>query len=245
MMWGKRGMISGRKAAALAWLIAALGLAQPAWAGSYTVNPVQISLPDDERAASLTIKNSDSAPVSIQVQTLAWSQVDGQDHYAPTNNLIASPPIFTIAPGASQLLRIGVKDRSLGRAYRVILEEIPPQKPPQGQVQVTLRLNLPLYLLPHGIAKADVSWRAWRDLTGQLFVEGRNAGTLHKQVTELDVVHGASNEVLTKQMGVVLPGSARVWKVQGGKELQSSAPFILQVRSPTGDAQARITLEPR
>jgi fimbrial chaperone protein len=238
-------MVSGRKTAALAWLIAALGLAQPAGAGSYTVNPVQISLPEDERAASLTIKNSDSAPVSIHVQTLAWSQVDGQDRYAPTNNLIASPPIFTIAPGASQLLRVGVKDRRLGRAYRVILEEIPPQKPPQGKVQVTLRLNLPLYLLPPGAGKADVSWRAWRDQTGQLFVEGRNAGTLHKQVTELDVVHGASNEVLTKQMGVVLPGSARVWKVQDGKKLQSSAPFILQVRSPTGDAQARITLEPR
>src|SRR3990170_3108661 len=91
--------------AAFAWLIACAG---PASAGSFTVNPVNITLPAGRQAASLTLTNSDAAPVSVLVQTYAWTQVDGVDVHTPTDNIIASPPIFTIAPGKTQLVRIGL-----------------------------------------------------------------------------------------------------------------------------------------
>ena len=162
-----------------------------------------------------------------------------------TDNAIVSPPIFTIPPGGRQLIRIGLKDRNAAKAYRVIAEEIPLQKPGPGQVQVLLRLNLPLYLLPRTPAKAEVAWRAWRSRDGGMVLEGRNSGTLHQQVTEIDADQDGRSQVLTKEMGVLLPGAARQWKLASSVQLQPGIPATLKVRSPSGDAHAQIILEPR
>lgn len=228
----------------LAWL-AAIGLTQPALAGSFSVNPVQISLPYDRKATSLTIKNSDVVPVSVRVQTLAWTQVDGVDRYNATSDLIVSPPIFTIRPGATQLVRIGLRTPKGSAAYRVILEEIPRQNPVQGQVQVTLRLNMPLYLLPKGGGKTNISWRAWRDHSGSLLIEGRNRGTLFQKITELDAESGGKTVVLTRQMGVILPGSTRIWKASPATPLKTGTQFTVIARSPGGVMQTRALLESR
>jgi fimbrial chaperone protein len=230
---------------ALAWLVAAAGTSFPSQAGSFSVNPVQISLPDGQRAASLSIKNSGAAPVSIRAQALDWSQTGGIDRYAPTSDVIVSPPIFTIAPGATQLVRVGLKEGSGGRAYRLILEEIPTQKKVAGQIQVTLRLNLPIYRLPRGGGHPDVSWRSWRSPDGILTIEGANRGTAHLQVTGLIAEQGGTSVVLSKKMGVLLPGSSRIWTSRSKPSLEPSSPFTLVVKSPAGETKTRITPEPR
>lgn len=230
-------------APALAWLIGA-GLADPAWAGSFKVNPIRINLPADRQTAALTIANSAAVPVAVRVIALEWSQVDGMDVHRPTSNVIASPPIFTIAPGKTQLVRVGLKNREAARAYRVILEEIPRQIPVDGQIQVTLRLDLPLYVLPKGAGKSDLRWRAWRDASGDLFAEGSNVGSLYGQVVELAAKQGGE-EVRSKDIGVVLPGSARRWKVGRASNFNVGQPFALKVWSPAGESQTQVTLEQR
>jgi fimbrial chaperone protein len=230
---------------ALAWLIAGATFAGPASAGSFSVNPVHINLPADRQAASLTITNSDAASVAVRVVALEWRQVDGVDVHTPTNNVIVSPPIFTIAPGKTQLVRIGLKNRAGASAYRVVFEEIARQLPVEGQIQITLRLDLPLYVLPKGGGKARLSWRAWRDRSGELTVEGRNSGLLHGQVVELSAVQNGERHVLSTQMGVVLPSSARFWKVGKLPELQAGAPLVLTVRSPAGETHTQLLLEQR
>lgn len=235
-----------RLAAACAWLVAGASLlSSPAWAGSFQVNPVHINLPADRQVSSLTITNSDSAPVSVRVITLAWTQVDGMDVHTPTNNIIASPPIFTIPPGKTQIVRIGLKSRDGTRAYRVIFEEIPRQTAADGQVRVALRLDLPLYVLPKGGGKADLKWQAWRDGAGDLFIQGSNSGSLHTQVVELSAKTAGGEQVLSKQMGVVLPNSARVWKIGKGPDLELGTPFTLKVRSSSGESQTQIQLVQR
>lgn len=231
--------------AALALAGASIGLPAPAAAGSFKINPVQITLPTDRQAASLKITNSDAAPVSIRVTALAWSQVDGRDVYTPTSNVITSPPIFTIAAGKTQLLRIGLKSRGDAAAYRLLVEEIPREQPADGQIKVLLRLNLPLYLLPKGGGKADLSWSAWRDASGDLFVEGRNRGLLHSQVLELSADQSGRRSILSKQMGVVLPGSARQWKIGSRADLKVGAPLLLSIRSPTSETRTQLVLEQR
>lgn len=234
-----------RMAATLAILVAGAALSTPATAGSFRVNPVQINLPADRQSTTLTITNSDSSPVSVRVQGYAWTQRGGEDVYTPTGNVIVSPPIFTIPGGKTQLVRIGLKSRTAAGAYRVIFEEIPREKPVEGQVQVNLRLNLPLYVLPKGGGKADLSWAAWRDSSGNLVVEGRNRGNLHDQVLQLEADDGTGRLVLSKQMGVVLPGSARNWKIGKRPDLKTGTPLTLTVRSPAGETQTRIVVEQR
>lgn len=247
MSVGKSARFGARRinwAAALAWLIAGAALADPASAGSFKVDPVRINLPADRQTASLTIANSDAVPVAVRVIALEWTQVDGTDVHSPTSNIITSPPIFTIAPGKTQLVRIGLKNRDAARAYRVVLEEIPLQRPVEGQIQVTLRLDLPLYVLPKGGGKTDISWRAWRDSAGDLFVEGSNAGSLHGQVVELAAQQGGE-EVRSTEIGVVLPGSARRWKIGKGPNFKAGLPLALKVRSAAGESQTQITLQQR
>lgn len=244
-MRGKRVSAVARRAIAFAWLIGSVGCAHPAWAGSFSVDPVHISLPDGQLATSLTVRNSGVAPVSIRAEALAWMQVNGDDHYSPTDNVIVSPPIFTIAPGATQLVRVGLKNRNRDPAYRLILQEIPTQKSVPGEVQVILRLNLPIYLLSRGAGKAQVTWNVSHSVNGTVTVEGHNAGSVYEQVTQLTAEQDGKSQLISKQMGVILAGSWRRWTSQTPLALRSGEPITLDIRTPDGETQARIPLEPR
>lgn len=241
----RRGVRPTGPAAACGWLFLGAAFAVPASAGSLKVNPVHINLPADARAVSLKMSNGDAAPVSIRVATFTWSQADGRDIYTPTADVIASPPIFTIPARATQLVRIGLRHKGRSNAYRVIFEEIPVQKPADGRIQITVRLNLPLYVLPPGGGKPELSWKAWRDAAGQLTVEGRNRGTLHGQVTQLSAQLPGRRELLSNDMGVVLPGSARRWTIGKRSDFAVGAPLLLKVRSSAGETQSQIVVEQR
>ena len=231
--------------AAWSWLILGATFAVPASAGSLKINPVHINLPADRQSVSLKMTNSDAAPVSVRVVTYGWTQVDGLDVYAATDNVIVSPPIFTIPAYQTQLVRIGLRNRGGPGAYRVIFEEIARDKPVDGQIQVTLRLNLPLYVLAKGPTKPDLSWKAWRDAAGEMVVEGRNRGSLHSQVVALAADQGGRRHSLSSQMGVVLPGSARQWAIGKRPEFPVGTPLLLTVKGSAGETQTQIVLEQR
>lgn len=234
--------------AAVAWTTAGVGavvIAAPASAGSFKVNPVQVVLAADAQVARLTIANSDSALVSVRATAMAWSQANGMDVYSPTTNVIVSPPIFTIPAGKTQLVRVGLKARTAAPAYRLIFTEIPRDRPAEGQIQVNLRLNLPLYLLPPGGGSSVVEWRAWTDRSGAMIVEGSNRGTRHAQVVGIAAIQGDKREPLSAQMGVILPGSMRRWSVGKHPSLGVGHPIDLIVRSPSGETRARVALEQR
>lgn len=226
-------------------MLSGMLFAGPVAAASFKADPVQINLSAGQNAASLKITNSDAAPVSVRVTAFAWTQVNGSDVYTPTSDVIASPPIFTVPAGKTQLVRIGLRQRSGAGGYRVIFEEIPRDEPADGQIRVLLRLNLPLYLLPKGGGKPDLSWSAWRDTAGELFIEGRNRGPVHGQVVELAAGHGASRTILSNQMGIVLPGSTRRWKIGKQPDLTVGTRVALNIRSSTSETQTQILVEQR
>ncbi|HEX6376219.1 MAG TPA: fimbria/pilus periplasmic chaperone [Allosphingosinicella sp.] len=235
-----------RAAVALALLATGLSAGSPAAAGSFQVNPVNVAMKAGRKTAALTIKNSDAAPVAVRVSAYRWTQENGIDVYSPTEDMVASPPIFTIAPGATQLVRIGIKGRGSGGAYRILLEEIPRQRPDGAQIQVALRLNLPLYILSPGGGKPELSWSAWRDRAGDLFIGATNRGQVHAQVLEIAAADRAAGEkILSQQMGVVLPGSARHWKIGRRSDFGVGSPMQLKVRNPAGEMQANIVVEQR
>ena len=93
-------------------LVLGLGLlASSMWvqAASFRVNPVGLTLSAEHATAVLKVINDGSASTVIQLQTVAWSQDKGKDVYVPTRELLATPPIFTVAAGAQQLVRVGLR----------------------------------------------------------------------------------------------------------------------------------------
>lgn len=240
----------GRRLAATfaALLLAMVPVAFPALAGSFQVDPVSIELLPGRRSTALTVRNAGAEPVSVRVHLYRWTQQNGEDVYSETDELIASPPIFTIGPNATQLVRVGPRRRTATGAYRVVLEEIPGARQDGTGIRVSLRLDLPLYIIGERAARPALSWSAWRDRGGEVILEARNDGSRHSQILRIGSRDSGGREMtLSSQMGVVLPGGSRKrWNVGPRPELSVGSELLLAIRDGNGEtSQSRIVLERR
>jgi fimbrial chaperone protein len=207
-------------------LSAAAGLA-PAAAGTLQVNPVLVEIGGARRTGSVTIRNEEDVPVTIRAYPLAWRQQEGEDIYDETAELIVSPPVFTIAPHATQTVRVGPRRPSPApRSYRLIVEEVPEAAPAGSGIRVALRLNLPLYANLAAGRPADLGWRAFRQSDGQWAIEARNNGAGWVRV-EAAAAEAATGLQLTDgfALGTVLPGGARRWLVGADPRIGDRARF--------------------
>ncbi|KHK60773.1 phytochrome sensor protein [Burkholderia sp. A9] len=205
----------------LATWIAAVTLAAAcadSQATDFTVSPVRVELSAAQRSVALMVRNESSdQPVIVQLRTAAWSQNAGDDVYASTGDLIAAPPIFTIAPGGSQVVRIGLRhppaaDRETG--YRLYLQEIPPApKPGFAGVQIALEMSLPIFVKPATDTAPRLHWSAEPRPggAGMLALRVTNDGTAHAQVANLALfAPGNDRPVATHaEFAYVLPGQSR------------------------------------
>lgn len=227
--------------------LVALGLASAAQASTFQVSPVVLEVPSGGRNAVLTIRNSELAPVSLQIRLFRWTQRDGADVYDPTDELIASPPVATIAGAGSQLVRVGPRTGQLSGAYRVIIEEILPPAVDKGQVRIALRLNLPLYVMPRDGAKTPLRWSGWREANGHVVLQVQNDGAHYQTVVAVAAARPGQQAVpLTTHFGAVLPGGSKKWDVGVHPELGGDSAVELLVRGSDGlDTRSPVTLGPR
>ena len=77
-----------------------------AQAGNFSVSPVSVTLSGKNPIAALTVRNNSTMPTTVQLQLKQWAQKSGKDVFAPTHSILATPPIFTIQPGKSQIIRL-------------------------------------------------------------------------------------------------------------------------------------------
>ena len=145
-MISRRSVAAGMTPAALLIVLFAAGAAR---AQSLRVMPVNIQMLPGQRATTLTVINEGSTATAIQVRAYAWSQADGTDQRTDTDELLASPPIATIAPGETQVVRLVLRRTPKGReaTYRILLDQIPAAAAP-GMVQVVMRMSIPVFVEP-------------------------------------------------------------------------------------------------
>ncbi|QHI98829.1 fimbria/pilus periplasmic chaperone [Xylophilus rhododendri] len=231
----------GRRPCAAAWGLC-LVLAGSAGAGSLAVNPVRLTLATGQTAAALTVRNDGAAPALVQLETLDWSQQDGSEVLAPSRELLATPPIFTVAPGASQVVRVGLRSaavpRAVERSFRLLLKEIPP--PPQADargLQMALHLSLPVFLQPVGTAKPILQWEAARQ-GAQLRLSARNAGNTHVQISKV-ALQGIDWPPKTAA-AYLLAGQRREWLI--AREVPVGSELLLTAQTDAGDLSARLVV---
>ena len=100
----------GTPGQALLWGLALFGTHICAsWAGSFTVNPVRETLSATQAVAAVTVRNVGTEPSVVQLETSSWNQHDGQDALVSTTEVLATPPIITVPPGASRIIRVGLR----------------------------------------------------------------------------------------------------------------------------------------
>lgn len=188
-------------------LAAAAFAASDALAGSFTVAPIRIELAVPRRAASIEVQNTGDKPAQIQVERYRWIADDGgDDKLEPTEDVIATPPIFSLAPGQKQIVRVllfGAPDPAREASYRILLQETALNDPPPNAVQALLRINMPMFVTPPG-ARAELTWSMQRE--GErwwLVVE--NTGNAHAHIS--GARNAAGKDIAAN--GYLLPGERR------------------------------------
>lgn len=205
-------MLPGLLAAAVGVLLALP--ATPAGAQSLTVLPVTIQMPPGQMAGALTVINQGDAESAFQVRAFAWSQPRGETELAPTDALLVSPPLGTIAPRGSQVVRLVLRRPAQdGEAsYRILLDQLPPPAAP-GTVRVALRLSIPVFAEPTNSPIAPrLRWRIENE-GGQAYLTVTNEGTRHETLRDITLSGGGPIRIQGDASPYVLPGASRRWRL--------------------------------
>jgi fimbrial chaperone protein len=204
-----------RAACGLAFVLFA---ASRAWAGSFQVGPVSATLSADHMVAAMTVRNTGTDAATIQLQAMAWSQADGKDVFAPADDILATPPIFTVPAGGSQVIRVGSRrapDAQHERAYRLFLREVPPAPRPGFQgLRMVLEISLPVFVQPSTVIAPDLHWQASRIDAGHLKLTASNTGMAHARLSHF-ALSGEGGKPLPMSANAVyiLPGNSHSWVV--------------------------------
>jgi fimbrial chaperone protein len=222
-----------------------------AQAATLEIDPVRIDLTARQKTGAITIRNSSDQPVTMEIKAVGWSQVDSRDVNVATRELLVSPPIATIPPLGSQIVRVALRrvpDPTRELAYRINLQEIPPP-PASGStgVQVALRVGLPVFV-KSGNAKsaAKMEWSVLQKPDGNLLVALQNPGTAHIQISDFSLMLPGSNMLVASEQGssYVLAGQGHEWILKPTFSETKPVPRLrLKVYTDAGDADQEIPLQ--
>ena len=233
------------KAAAVLSLAVA-GLA--AGAQSLSVLPVNVFLAPGQNAATLTVTNHGDHETAIQIRPYAWNQPDGNDQLDATHALVISPPIATIAPGASQVVRLILRQPAQDReaTYRIIVDQIPPAAEP-GIVHVVLRLSIPIFAQPAARAVPHIQFHLERE-GEQVYLVGINDGLRHDAIRSIEL-STSDGRKLTPDSGAspyILAGVTRRWHfaVQGSLPPGDTLRLSAHADSGSIEEQVRVVAKP-
>lgn len=209
-------LIAARMAAA--WMLY-LAAASQAAAGNFSVSPIRIDLSGAQPTAVVTVHNNDAAPLLVQAATLSWTQPAGEESYADTKDILATPTVFTLPPDGDQIVRVALRrgaDASKELAYRLMLSEVPQAASENFTgLRVALRLSLPIFVKPAAEARADVAWQGNRNADGTLTVSALNKGAAHVQITDFDLSFADQPDPTKVAVTrYVLPGNTVSWNVK-------------------------------
>ena len=222
-------------------------------AANIGVNPVRVTLSENQKMGTLTVRNGGTEPMSMQLEVLNWSQEEGNGVFTPTRELIVNPPIFTIPAGGSQLIRVGLRrapDAQRELTYRIFLQELPPPPSPDFQgAKMLMRVSLPVFVLPKVTAKPVLRWHAVRTSDGDLKISLSNSGNAHIQIANFSLsLPGSAQPWITQQTSnYVLIGQSFDWILPANADYsipKSGATIQLFAQTDAGDIEAEVLVLP-
>lgn len=219
----------------------------PASAQALAVLPVNLFFSPGQRASSLTVTNKGTSETAIQIRAYAWSQKDGDDQLTDTDAVVLSPPLASIAPGASQVIRLILRQPPQGReaTYRILIDQIPPPAEP-GIVHMVLRLSIPVFAQPPTRAVPHVQFHLEID-AGKLILVGINDGLRHEVIHDI-VLATSDGRKLKEESGAtpyILAGATRRWPIAAQGPLPLPAETLqLIAHSDAGAIQQQVGFVP-
>jgi fimbrial chaperone protein len=185
------------------------------------------------------VKNRGGAPAAVQTRPYSWSQAGDEDNLTPTQDVIISPPIFTVPAGASQTVRLllrGATETGGERSYRLLLDEVPPANTGNKQIEMALRVSLPVIVASAASTPPVLHWRAEHGSGGETQLMAVNSGHAYDKVSAIDVTLPDGTHpklVLRGKNSYILAGAQRHWAVQG----RGAGPLHLSVTTRAGKSE--------
>ncbi|MBL0943394.1 MAG: molecular chaperone [Hydrogenophaga sp.] len=203
------------RAALIAAHIAALaGLLFAQSAQAFQVRPVRVDLGSRAAATQLMVHNPTPRPLLLQAEVFDWSQpAEAGDELRPSTALIVNPPILEIAPGASQVVRVGLRgpvEAGVERSYRLWLTQVATPELLESGVQLLMRVSLPVFVTGAGTPGPQPHWKL-----GENGVELRNSGLRHLQVRALKLTASDGRQA-TLGPCYALPAGLCRWALPAG-----------------------------
>ncbi|KUZ98489.1 chaperone protein EcpD [Burkholderia ubonensis] len=200
-------------------------------AQSLTVLPVIIQMAPGRMATALTVINQGDSETGVQVRAFAWNQPDGNDWLTSSEEVLASPPLATIAPRATQIVRLVLRrpPQEHEATYRVLLDQIPPPAAP-GTVRIALRLSIPVFAEPATRVAPHVKFHIERD-AGHAWLVAVNDGGRHETIRDITLTTSEGSGLRTEAnvSPYVLAGATRRWRI------------VEQARLPVPGGMVRLT----
>ncbi len=183
-------------------------------AAALRVSPILIE-GADQANTTITLRNQEARTLNAQVRVFRWSQHDGREDLEPTDDVVASPPIVSIAPREEYVVRL---QRTTGQqpvaeeAYRVVVDELPnPDRQRNGTVAVVLRYIVPAFFFPADASQPRLRWSI-SHREGHAVIVAENTGDKRIQLINLGIKVGGRTALIGKGLaGYVLGHSAREW----------------------------------
>ncbi|CAM3810929.1 molecular chaperone [Bordetella tumulicola] len=215
------------------------------------VSPVTIEMAQGQNGAALTLTNPGDTPVYGQVRVFEWDQHNGEDTLAPTERLVASPPLIQVTPGGDQLVRLvrtpGDKP-AVEQAYRIVIDEIPhEQTMPRSGVLIRMRYSIPVFV-DNGLSAQDSPVLAWTLLRegGDWTLRVENRGRQRARINTVWIVdtRGRRYDIQEGLLGYALPGRYKIWPLDIPANATFGAKTVIHATINARPAQANIMISP-
>lgn len=152
------------------------------------ISPVLIDLTAPAATATVEITDQAPQPAPVQVRIFKWTQANGQETLTPTDDVVASPPIATIAPGTKLSIRVIRTSKApiVGEeAYRLVIDQLPEPNPNgRAVVAMLLRQVLPVFFASPDRGKPQVAWTISKGAKG-FVLHARNAGDRRVRIAKI------------------------------------------------------------
>jgi fimbrial chaperone protein len=191
------------------------------------------------------IVNNDTHDVSLQIRAYDWTQKDSQDSLEPTQSLIISPPVFTVAPGASQTIRIvSRRPAEINEiAYRLLVDEIPTAAAGPA-INFKFRISMPIFIAPNAAANLKMGWSISAGKTPKLIVT--NTGNRRGRLLNLALTL-PNGKKITPPAGAnpyTLAGITRQYVFDVESPLPAGSLVKMTANSDSGPIDTELTVTP-
>jgi fimbrial chaperone protein len=133
---------------AVFFLLSALASDQ-APAATLSVSPVSFDIEAPRQNAKLTLQNRGNDAVATQIRVFRWEKKNGADSLVPTKDVVASPPVAKLKPGAKhtvRIVRVAKRPVEAEESYRLLVDQLPkPVKRKGSQVSLLIRQSIPVF----------------------------------------------------------------------------------------------------